>query len=1237
MDSKIIQWNCRSIIPKKTDLIYLINKYNPTVIALSETWLNPVYLFNIPGYICLREDRFDGYGGVAILIKKSVNFTQINFPSSAYSDIINVIGIKIDNIAILSIYLSRSSRDILNEVSNLFANLARPFLVLGDFNCHHQSWGSEISNSDGIYLLDILHANNLCLLNTGAPTRRTKPNEHKSAVDLSVCTPNLASSFSWSPHPYTYGSDHYPLIISSPIRSPPTYIREPRLKYKLSNADWTNFKQHVESKITELPEIVKGDESNAALALAACLINVADQLFPVKKPPSSMIPFPPWWSTQCSEVVKRRKVAEKEYAKNMSDQNLDILNDVIKSTKLFLREKKQEGWKSFCASLSPTTCPSEVWRSIKRFKTAFSDLSSPRTIPDIVIDDFLDKLAPPYVPEKDLFPSPLSFISSNTNSMDAPFTLYELKGVLSSIRDSSPGEDGIPYSFLSHLGDRALSYYLDIINSILISGNVPSSWKSQEVLPIKKPNKPLHDAASYRPIALSIVLAKIAEYLVKNRLEWYIEHNRFLADSQFGFRKAKCTIDNISIFTTDIRIAFSCNNSTVAAFLDISAAYDNVVITILKNKLLTLKVPLLLVNFIINILSERTITINLNDSTKLSRTLFRGLPQGSVLSPLLYNIYTYDLEKALNGSVSVLQYADDLLLYTSDASLDNACNTLTYSLNLLKSWLNCNGLELSTSKSSVVVFSRRRIPPDIVVKYNNLPLPVATHAKFLGVILDSKLTGAPYYDHIVAKCERMLNIVRCLSGVWWGAHPFSMKLFYNALIRSVLDYGTFLLESGSVMGIKKLDVIQSKALRIITGSMKSSPVNALQVECCDPPLQLRRQFLSDRFLFKSMQFSNHSLHQKLHVLNEYIITSPYWRHKSIPCLVKSYRKFLPIHSHIYRTLTVPLFESDLETLLYDPEIRYDLNVCKHDVGANIHFLSRIHEENWQDRNQIFTDASKSSDKECVGVGIYYVQYKLTEKIKLPPESSVFTGECYAILKAIELILLLKLDKTIIFSDSKSALQTIGKFPFKMKPYYPVVFEIRSKLYECVVKGYSVIFAWVPSHCGITGNERADQLAKEAIQDGDMVPYKNYCHDLAALPRVYLQDSWNSLWSVTSQSKGRYYFNIQSSIPVKPWFFKAKCSKIATSIITRMRLGHVCTPSHLARLGIVDDDLCECGVDVCDLDHIFFSCCRYNRSFFLQSLQSLNVPFPTRISCLVMYPLLYYNLLSSFITCNNIKI
>lgn len=1231
MDCQIIQWNCRSIVPKKSDLIYLINKFNPLIIVLSETWLKPGYIFGISGFTCIREDRADGYGGVAILVKNTVSFSQITFPPRNRDDI-NIVGVYVDNITIISVYLSKPSIAAFDEIKLLLSSIHTPFLLLGDFNSHHQSWGSTITNSDGEYLLEILDSFNLCVLNTGAPTRRTNPNENFSAVDLSICTPSLASLMSWSPLTSTFGSDHFPLIITSPIKGRNTPKPKPRIKHKLYDADWSTYKTRVEFKITQIPDL---NELDRATAFAKCIIDAADEIFPIKDNSSRKIPFPPWWDSECAEAVHRRKMAEKEYACDMSDEKLLLLQTAVKSTRELLREKKQQGWKAFCSSLSPNTSPSLVWRNIKRFRSAFNQ-SSYASLSHSMADAFLDRLAPPTVPEESLCVSPYSMLNSNSSPLGLPFSMTELKGVLASVRDSSPGQDSIIYSFITHLNDKPLEFYLQLINDIMLSGKIPSSWRSQEILPILKPDKPSDDATSYRPIALSSVLAKIAEHLVKNRLEWFIESNQKLSNSQFGFRKGKSTMDSISILTTDIRTAFTTNKNVVAAFLDISSAYDNVNILILRQKLDELCVPHILINFIMNILSERIISLEVNNF-KISRTLHRGLPQGCVLSPLLYNIYVYDLESSLQNTVNVLQYADDLLLYAIDGDITKACNILTFSLKLLNQWLNKNGLDLSPTKSEVVIFSRKRSIPSVSVSYNNEILPQKNQARFLGVILDSRLSGLPHFDYISAKCEKLLNMMRCLSGVWWGAHTFCLKLLYDALIRSVLDYGTFLLDGGSIKGLKKLDAIQSKALRIMSGAMRSSPINGLQVECGEPPLHLRRQYLADRFLIRALQFSNHFLFHKLDALNNLIQSSRYWTHKAIPCLIKSFRKIMSIESHIHRSISLPLFVCDFDSLMIEPSICYNTGVGKHDVEANTQFNFNIHVNNWSEWHHIYTDASKIGPNECVGVGVIHKQYNILQMTKLPPESSVFTGECFGLLKAVEYILLGKLSRTIIFTDSKSALQTLDKFPFKMKPYYPIIFEIRKKLLLCKARGYSVVFSWIPGHSGIVGNERADQIAKNASTCGDIFPYTNYCYDLLTLPKVHLQKSWNSLWIESAQVKGRHYFNVQPSIPLKPWFSKVKMDKRCTSIIIRMRLGHVCTPSHLARLGIVESNLCECGEDVGDLDHIFFSCSQYDHSLIFQQLLSAHVPLPTSITCLISNPVLYHSLLSSFIIHNNIKV
>lgn len=1235
---KVIQWNCRSINLRKSDLLYLINEFQPFVITLQETWLRPDSYFKVPNFSCVREDRFDCYAGVALLIHNTVPFIHIPIPQ--HNNDFSIVAVKINNICFVSVYTPHPKSHIYQEVEQIISSLPKPILIMGDFNAQHQSWGSASSNYYGSRILDMLHDNNLCYLNTGSRTRRTPPHEGKSVPDLSICSPNLASNLTWYTHKFTYGSDHFPIIITFPTLFGKTSIkRSPRLKHKLSNADWCSYRDKVEQKIESLPRVNSNNSSLCAEALASLLVQVADEVFPVKSTTSRKVPSPPWWDQECAEAVRKRKEAEKKYISNSTTENFNFLSELITSTRKLIKKKKWEGWRNFCLSISPDTPPSDVWTNIRRFRSVFKE-SKPCLLQDETIDNFLDHLAPAFAPEKCLNIIPASPNFDSQSGISAPFSIYELKGILSHVRDSAPGIDGIPYSFLSHLSDTSLLYYLTIINSVVFSGIIPPSWKSQEVIPILKPNKSPLQATSFRPIALSSVLAKITEHLVKNRLEWFVESHGLLAESQYGFRKGRSTMDSLGIFTADIRLAFSRNHSILAAFLDISSAYDHVIVSILKNKLSLLQIPPVFINFIVNMLSERSIHIIQEDSNIKSRLISRGLPQGSVLSPILYNIYTYDLQSSIEATdgLSILQYADDLVFYVVGRSINKLSDSLTCSLASLKLWLDSHGLSLSVAKSSVVLFSRMRIRPPISVSYDRSSIPVQDEAKFLGVILDSNLTGLSHCYYITSKCERLLNILRCLSGVWWGAHPFSLRLLYNALIRSNLDYGTYFLEPCNATGLYKLNSIQYKALRIVLGAMKSSPINAMQVECGEPPLEFRRQYLCDKFIFRSFQFLNHPLFLKLQNLSELVDNSPYWFHKKIPCMVVSFRKFKSLQAPTHRTQYLPIFSTSYESLIFNPIVHYDLGISKNDSNVDIKFNSILDEE-WNDWHHIFSDASKHSTSGHIGVGVYHHQLGIIQKVKFPPEASVHTGELYGLFKAIEYAILMKLPKAVIFTDSKSALQALEKFPFKLgSNSSPVIFECRKLLFKASLRSQTIHFAWVPGHHGIFGNERANRLASEAVFDGDKFPYKNFCPDLLALPKLHLHKQWGEDWEISSQTKGKYYKNIQPSIPPKPWFHILKLGKIATTCIIRMKLGHVCTPAHLSRLRIKDNDLCDCGADKGDLNHIFFSCSLYDHSSLYSSLVSHRIPLPTSIvTLLYLNNVDVYNILSIFINTNNIKI
>ncbi|CAH2087297.1 unnamed protein product [Euphydryas editha] len=1202
-----------------------------------ETWLRPGTSFRLPGYVCLRDDRSDGKAGSAILVSRKCTYSFI--PTSPHSDSLNVVVVRVLNVSFVSVYIPVPSSSVLSEFESILSSLTPPIVVLGDFNCHHMSWGSYFSDSLSLLLLDLFDEYNLVVLNDGSPTRRVSPLQNpKSAVDLSLSSCNISAQFSWSIFSDSFGSDHFPILISFTHTPSPSMINYPsRQTFKLANAEWSQFANITDQQIRQIPPVSVDNVHELYSDFKNVLLNSAKKTVPIKKRNFYRISSPPWWDSECTIACRRRKEAERLYSASMSLENYLNYKHIAAQVKRLLAQKKKNRWLEFCESLSPSSHPSLVWRNIKKFRGSFAPNDSPMTNDiSLWLDSFSQKLAPPSAPSLEECRVFLSPPLTPLSEFDRPFSLEEFQLVLNSLKDSSPGVDGIPYSFVVRSGPDTQRTCLNFLNSIFQSEIPPEEWGTQIIVPILKPGKPGNDPSSYRPIALSSTLAKILEHLIKNRLEWIVENSDILSKTQFGFRKGRSTVDSLSIFISDIRIAFSKKESLVGVFLDMSSAYDNVLLPVLRQKMLHLSLPVKIVNYVCNYLSTRSIIVNYQNSTLPPRKVWKGLPQGSVLSPLLYNIYTNDLDLSVSSFCNVLQYADDVSLYISGMDILECSNRLNSSIYYLNEWLNRHGLSISTEKSSVVVFSRKRSIPNVIIASDNRVFPVRDNVKFLGVYLDSRMTGSQHINHVLNKSEKNVNILRSLSGVWWGSHPYTQKLLYNSLVRSYFDYGSFLLEPCNKTCLKMLDRVQSKSLRIIIGAMKSSPINAMQVECVDPPLHIRRQYLADRFIFKTLQDSQHPLIRKLSLLSQLTSSSNYWCHKDIPCLLKSYLKFTSLPCPVAQFRLNPLYATPFSSVVFSPKIILDLPINKDSMVANSQFNSIMNRQ-FKDWLLIYTDASKLSELDCVGVAVWIPKVNVILNYRLPPISSVFTGEVLAILEALRFVESHRLDKSIIITDSKSALLAITSNQFRSKSRFPLILEIKHVLFNLNNNKIQVELAWIPSHCGIVGNENVDLYAKEATRSGGLSQFKVYCQDIIPLAKIRLTSVWNELWMQSSRTTGKHYADIQRQIPIKPWFFKYyKAPKYVCSTICRLRLGHSCNPVFLAKIRIRDSSLCECGLDEGSPEHIFFSCSQ-NVSSLYNFLPPV-IPRPTDFkSVLSFVHTPFVDTLCAFIVENNIRL
>jgi len=322
----------------------------------------------------------------------------------------------------------------------------------------------------------------------------------------------------------------------------------------------------------------------------------------------------------------------------------------------------------------------------------------------------------------------------------------------------------------------------------MCTGHVPSEWKQSLVVPIPKSNNNKDLPNNYRPISLLSVLRKLLERQVHKLLADHLSTHHPLSNSQWGFSEGKSTVTALLTTTHEWFQSLEEGKEICAVFFDFKKAFDSVPHRPLVTKLQQMGVPDHVLLWIASYLTCRSQRVVVNGATSQSMPVLSGVPQGSVLGPLLFLIYIDGITSIpISSGTQTVLYADDLLLFRQ-ISRQEDFTTLQRDIMAIEQWVLDNHLTFNTSKCNYMMLSRKRSPttPFHPLMLNGLHLNRVECFKYLGVLLSSDLSWTP---HITSVCSKARQILGLLYRRFYNyAEGDTLKQLYLSLIRPHLEY-----------------------------------------------------------------------------------------------------------------------------------------------------------------------------------------------------------------------------------------------------------------------------------------------------------------------------------------------------------------------------------------------------------------------------------------------------------------
>lgn len=814
---RIMYWNANSVRNKIYEFYHYLTTNNIHVACLSETFLKSEdRLPSHPFYVIYRLDRLhSSRGGVAIVVNRLLDHQLL---PDLNMRILETIGIRVNlangnKMDLFSAYLpgsgntdnqARVSQHFINDLRKVTRRNGRTsYFLCGDLNARHRHFNCLGTNRAGRLLYDEYVSSEFVVALPNSPTYIPEDdNRNPSTIDIMLTNSLLRYSDLTCEY---LGSDHNAVRFDVQLTEP-SLLNNAHLIRAYNQTDWNLYQDTVLLNIepTELTvdTITSTEEIDSLIInLTEAMLKAQDLAVPLVPPHKYDLKLTPYLES----LISLRRFCRGMWQDSRDPYWKSEVNSLTAQIRDGILTLRNEKWASNLQSLPQDDNRKSLWRIAKILKNRDRTIPvlkdeerliiTPEEKAEVLADKFAKFHDNPLASndpqfEEEVVAKVQEFMTSHHEINPEYPTVAETAQIVRQLKNpKAPGLDRVHNRLIKQLPLPAIARLNLIICLCLKLCYFPSAWKLATVIPIRKPGKVASDPSSYRPISLLSSLSKILERDIFSRMNKHTEAKDILPDSQYGFRQFRSTTQQLHRVTSFLRQNLSQKRTSGMILFDIEKAFDRIWHPGLIYKMIQWDYPAYIIKIVASFLQDRSFRVSVGQAQSRLHDIPFGVPQGAVLSPGLYNIYTADAPSPPDCTVAF--FADDTALISALPYWQETHEALTGAINDFFAYYDRWKINLNQQKTQALLVTRRRtreMPITRQFDLNGHEIEWEFEGKYLGMIFDKTMTMKKHVDHVIEKTQKAIKLLYPLINRRSTLSTDNKKLIFKTALRPIYTY-----------------------------------------------------------------------------------------------------------------------------------------------------------------------------------------------------------------------------------------------------------------------------------------------------------------------------------------------------------------------------------------------------------------------------------------------------------------